>query len=40
MARRRVPDDYMASWFNFEPVSKPAPKKFAVSVTRFKAAPR
>jgi GT2 family glycosyltransferase len=40
MARRRTPDDYMASWFNFEPVSKPAPKKFAVSVTRFKAARR
>jgi GT2 family glycosyltransferase len=40
MARRRAPDDYMASWFSFEPVSKPAPKKFAVSVTRFKAAPR
>ena len=40
MSRRRAPDDYMASWFNFEPVSRPAPKKFAVSVTRFKAAPR
>lgn len=40
MARRRAPDDYMASWFSFEPVSKPAPKKFAVSVTRFKAARR
>jgi GT2 family glycosyltransferase len=40
MARRRAPDEYIASWFSFEPVSKPAPKKFAVSVTRFKAARR
>lgn len=38
MARRRVTSDYMASWFSFEPVSKPAPKKFAVSLTRLKAA--
>ena len=24
---RRVDDEYMASWFHYEPVSKPAPKK-------------
>jgi hypothetical protein len=26
MKRRRVTDDYMASWFSYEPVSRPAPK--------------
>jgi GT2 family glycosyltransferase len=26
MKRRRVKDDYIASWFSFEPVSRPAPK--------------
>src|SRR6266849_1939548 len=26
MARRRVDDDYIASWFRYEPVSLPAPK--------------
>jgi hypothetical protein len=40
MLRRRVDDEYMASWFSFEPVSKPAPKKFAASLTRSKAARR
>ncbi|MEP6715678.1 MAG: glycosyltransferase family 2 protein [Terriglobia bacterium] len=34
MRRQRVDDAYMASWFDFEPVSKPAPKKFALAVTR------
>src|SRR6202453_2456748 len=29
LSRQRVDDAYMASWFNFQPVSKPAPKKFA-----------
>jgi GT2 family glycosyltransferase len=33
MRRRRVTDEYMASWFAFEPVSKPAPKKFAAALT-------
>jgi GT2 family glycosyltransferase len=33
MARRRVTDEYMASWFSFHPVSKPAPKKFAAALT-------
>jgi hypothetical protein len=40
MARQRVDDAYMASWFAFKPVSKPAPKKFASSTTRLKAARR
>ncbi len=33
MARRRATDEYMASWFSFQPVSKPAPKKFAAALT-------
>jgi GT2 family glycosyltransferase len=40
MARRRVDDAYMASWFSFEPVAKPAPRKFAAALTRSKAARR
>jgi GT2 family glycosyltransferase len=40
MQRRRVGDEYMASWFSFEPVSKTAPKKFTASVQRAKAAGR
>jgi GT2 family glycosyltransferase len=40
MLRQRVDDAYMASWFSFEPVSKPAPKKFAASLARSKAARR
>jgi hypothetical protein len=27
MKRRRVSDEYMASWFAYEPVSMPAPKQ-------------
>lgn len=27
MRRKRVTDEYMAAWFHFEPVSRPAPKK-------------
>ncbi|MGJ5814192.1 glycosyltransferase family 2 protein [Paludibaculum fermentans] len=27
MARRRVTDEYMAGWFHYNPVSRPAPKK-------------
>ena len=40
MARQRVDDVYMASWSDFKPVSKPAPKKFAASLTRSKATRR
>lgn len=29
MARKRVSDEYIAGWFRFEPVSRPAPKKGA-----------
>jgi GT2 family glycosyltransferase len=38
--RSRVDADYMASWFSFEPVSKPAPKKFAPVPARSKTARR
>jgi len=40
MRRQRVDDAYIASWFSFDPVSKPAPKKFAAALTRSKAARR
>jgi GT2 family glycosyltransferase len=40
MLRQRVDNAYMASWFDFKPVSKPAPKKFTAAVTRSKAARR
>jgi hypothetical protein len=40
LLRQRVDDAYMASWFAFKPVSKPAPKKFAASATRSKATRR
>jgi GT2 family glycosyltransferase len=38
MQRRKVRDEYIASWFSFDPVSKPAPKKFTASGARSKAA--
>jgi GT2 family glycosyltransferase len=38
--RQRADNDYIASWFSFQPVSKPAPKKFSASVARAKAARR
>ncbi len=40
MARRRVDDEYIAGWFSFKPVSRPAPKKFAASPARSRAARR
>ncbi len=40
MQRQRVDDEYMASWFGFSPVTKPAPKKFTTSATRARAARR
>jgi GT2 family glycosyltransferase len=40
MSRQRVDDAYIASWFDFEPVSKPAPKKFAAVLSRTKTARR
>ena len=39
MSRQRVDDEYMASWFAFKPVSKPAPKKFAAALTPDAAPP-
>src|SRR5882724_10066058 len=39
-ANRRAKDDYIASWFSYKPVSKPAPKKFAAVLSRAKAARR
>jgi hypothetical protein len=27
MAQKRVSDEYMAGWFRYEPVSRPAPKR-------------
>jgi GT2 family glycosyltransferase len=40
MLRQRVDDAYMASWFDFKPVSKPAPKKFSAAPARSKATGR
>ena len=40
MSRQRVDDEYMASWFDFTPVSKPAPKRFVAALSRSKAARR
>lgn len=40
MRRRRVDDQYMASWFSFQPVARPAPKKVAASAVRTKASRR
>jgi GT2 family glycosyltransferase len=38
MKLRRVKDDYIASWFSFEPVSRPAPKPAGRALPRSKAA--
>jgi hypothetical protein len=38
MKRRRVKDDYMASWFAFHPVSRPAAKPSARLLARARAA--
>jgi len=40
MSRRRVDDEYIASWFDFEPVAKIAPKRFTTQLQRTKAARR
>ena len=37
---QRVDNDYIASWFNFTPVSQPAPRKIGATVSRSKAAKR
>jgi GT2 family glycosyltransferase len=38
MSRRRTSDDYMASWFRFEPVSRPAPNGVSRANARTRAA--
>jgi len=38
MKRRRVNDEYLASWFRYLPVSRPAAKPSARVVARSKAA--
>jgi hypothetical protein len=37
-AARRVDDQYMASWFQYAPVSKQAPKKMARVLSRSETA--
>jgi hypothetical protein len=34
MRRRRAKDDYISSWFSYEPVSRPAPKPTARMLAR------
>jgi hypothetical protein len=34
MRRRRAKDDYISSWFSYEPVSRPAPKPTAAKLAR------
>src|SRR6202050_1107446 len=38
MRRRRAKDDYMASWFSFEPVSRPAPRPSARALAKTRTA--
>src|SRR5271154_514723 len=38
MRRRRVKDDYISSWFSYEPVSRPAPKPSARMLAKARAA--
>src|SRR5579863_10247553 len=38
MKRRRAKDDYIASWFAYEPVSRPAPKPTARTLAKARAA--
>jgi len=38
MRRRRAKDDYIASWFSYEPVSRPAPRPSARSLARARTA--
>jgi len=37
-SRQRVDDEYMASWFQYQPVSKQAPKKMARMLSRSETA--
>jgi GT2 family glycosyltransferase len=38
MRRRRVKDDYMASWFSYDPVSRPAPRPTPRALAKARAA--
>jgi GT2 family glycosyltransferase len=38
MKRRRAKDDYIASWFSYKPVSRPAPKPTARTLAKARAA--
>jgi GT2 family glycosyltransferase len=38
MRRRKAKDDYIASWFSYQPVSRPAPKPSARSLAKARAA--
>jgi GT2 family glycosyltransferase len=38
MRRRRAKDDYMASWFSYEPVSRPAPRPTARGLAKTRTA--
>src|SRR5580658_7772536 len=38
MRRRRVKDDYISSWFSYEPVSRPAPRPTARTLAKARAA--
>src|SRR5580658_2503656 len=38
MRRRRAKDDYIASWFSFEPVSRPAPRPTARALAKTRSA--
>jgi hypothetical protein len=38
MKRRRVTDEYIASWFSYQPVSLPAPQSSSTSASQMRAA--
>jgi hypothetical protein len=38
MRRRKAKDDYIASWFSYQPVSRPAPKPTARTLAKARAA--
>lgn len=40
MKRRRAKDDYIASWFSYEPVSRPAPRPTARALAKTRGAAR
>jgi hypothetical protein len=38
MSRRRAKDDYIASWFSYQPVSRPAPRPTARTLAKARGA--